>query len=494
MESYGILWLTMGIMALFVPVAYISGRKIGKQTSWVVLLPLVCAALIFLSFIPKVTAGLSISEFFVWIPGVRFGLLVDGLSLSVALTIAILLTAILLYSIPYMERRIGNDHGGGKRAYATYYALYLLYGIGMIGVAFSTNLFEFFLFYELMIVPIWAIINAYGYFEREKNALVFFLWMEASALLLLAGILIAYARVGNFEISQLTLLNGDAWAIWITIFMLAGLLIKMAIVGLHPWLPGTYAEAPAPISAALGVCTGLGTYGIVRLLTPLHSALFSVSGWLEFLALMTIAYGGVMALVQNDIKRLLAYSSISQMGYLLFGIASYTTIGMAGSMFHYLSHGLAKAILFSVAGAIIYRTGIRDIRRLRGLASRMPISATVFTIGFIVIAGVPPTVGFMSKWLIFAGGFQRGLNSSSIELTLAFAAMITTLLTIAYGFFAIRGIFYGHLPARLKNVKEAPKMMTIPLLILSVLSILLCIYPGIILDPLMQVINSLIAG
>jgi len=393
-----------------------------------------------------------------------------------------------------MEHRIREEYKtDNKRAFATFYALYLLLATGMLGVALSTNTFEFFLFYELMIVPAWALITVYGYQNREKIAFTFFMWAEISALTLLVGILTAYAKLGNFEISQLIQLNGDLWASWVVIFVLLGFLIKIAAFGLHIWLPSTYAEAPTPITALLSsAMTGLVAYATVRMLIPIN-VFMSISWVLLLWALVNILYGGLMALVENDFKRLLAYSSISQMGYLLFGVASYTMLGVSGSMLHYLSHGLGKAILFAAAGAIIYRTGIRDLRQLGGLAAKMPILAVMSIIGFITLAGVPPTVGFTSKLLIFTGGFQRGLQSSS-EFALAFVAMISTLLTIAYALFAMRRIFYGQLPTQLESVTEAPKMMIAPLLILSVLSILLSLSPGILLDPLTRIVNSLIAG
>jgi len=494
MKLFVSLWGTLLILALFVPVVYIVGRKIGKHAGWLSFIPLIFVTMTLISFLPQVLDGFSLSEGFVWVLGIRFGLLVDGLSLPVAFTVALLSTLIIPYSIPYVEHRIHEEYAGeNKRAYATYYALYLLFAAGMIGVALATNLFEFFLFYELMIVPAWALINVYGYHAREKIAFIFFLWMEASAILVLTGILIAYTRTGSFEISNLTLLSGDPWAIWVIAFILLGFLIKMAVFGLHIWLPYAHAEAPAPVSALLSpAMIGLAAYAIVRILVPIRD-FGGISLVVLLWALATMIYGGLMALNENDIKRLLAYSSISQMGYLLLGISSYTTIGVGGSMLHYVAHGLGKAILFLAAGAIIYRTGIRDIRQMGGLASKMPILATVFVIGFITIAGVPPTFGFMSKWLIFTGVFGRGLNASSIELALAFSAMFATVLTVAYALWTIRRIFYGTLPTNLEGVKEPPKMMLIPLLTLSVLSLLLFIYPRIILDPLLQVINSLIS-
>jgi NADH-quinone oxidoreductase subunit M len=237
---------------------------------------------------------------------------------------------------------------------------------------------------------------------------------------------------------------------------------------------------------------GLAAYAAVRLLVPISGAFYSLHWGLLLWALVTMVYGGLMVLAQTDIKRLLAYSSISQMGYLLIGIASNTTLGVSGSMLHYVSHGLGKAVLFLAAGAIIHQSGIRDIRSLGGLAAKMPVSAVAFIIGCMNIAGVPPTIGFISKSLVFMGVFRQGLQTSWFELAVALAALISTALTIGYTFLTIRRIFFGPIPEHLQNVKEAPATMTIPLIIFSILSILAGIYPRIILEPLMNIIQGMI--
>jgi NADH-quinone oxidoreductase subunit M len=160
-------------------------------------------------------------------------------------------------------------------------------------------------------------------------------------------------------------------------------------------------------------------------------------------------------------------------------------------MLHYVSHGLGKAALFLTAGTIIHQSGIRDVRSLGGLADRMPISAIAFIIGWMNIAGIPPTVGFISKLLVFTGVLKQGLHAS-LGLIVALAALIATVLTIAYALWTVRRIFYGPLSEHLKNVKEAPPIMTIPLIILNALSIVVGIYPGVILNPLLHAIHQLI--
>lgn len=487
---YGLVWLATLLPALFMPIVYFIGRRIGKKVSWVAFIPLLFSSLFFLSLLPQVGEN-PIGEYITWLPGIRFGLLIDSLSLPIVLTVAILSTIIVIYSIPYMDHSIEEQyHGENKRAHATYYALYLAYASSMMGVVLSTNLFEFYLFFELMIIPSWALINIYGTGERERIALMYLLWSIIGAALFIVGALTAYGTVNSFEVADLTMLQGNPRAGFIVTTMMLGLAVKLSAFGLHVWLPYAHAEAPTPISALLSpAMIGLSAYAMVRLLVPIH-VLENATTLTMLWGLVTIIYGGLMVLAQNDIKRLLAYSSISQMGYMLIGLASITTLGISGSMLHYISHGLGKAALFLTAGAIMHQTGYRDIRSLGGLADRMPISAIVFIIGCMNIAGVPPTVGFMSKLLVFTGVFNEGLSMSSPGMIISLIAIISTALTIGYTFWTIRRIFYGPLPDHLEEVNEAPLQMTVPMLFLCLLSIVLGLYSKPVLDPLIKIIEQ----
>ena len=486
------IWLALLAPAIFIPIVYFVGKKIGKRVSWIAFIPLILSFVIFLSLLPEVSHG-PIEEYFTWLPGTRFGLPVDSLSLPILLTIAALSTIIVIYSNPYMEHSIHEQyHGENNTAHAAYYALYLAYATSMMGVVLSTNLIGFFLFFELMIVPSWALINYYGTGDREKIALMYFLWSIVGAAIFLTGALTAYATIHSFEISDLVLLQGNPRAAFIVAMMLIGLSVKLAMFGLHTWLPFAHAEAPTPISALLSpAMIGLAAYAMVRLLIPIH-VLQDFTSLTLLWGLITIVYGGLMVLSQNDIKRLLAYSSVSQMGYLFIGLTSATTLGISGSMLHYISHGLGKAALFLTAGAIMHQTSYRDIRSLGGLAARMPLSTIAFIIGCLNLAGLPPTMGVISKHLILDGAFEHGLSAPSPELFIAIIKIITTALTIGYTLLTVRRIFFGPLPEQLKDVKEAPLHMTIPIIVLCLFSILLGLYPKPILEPLMEIVEQLV--
>jgi len=490
---YGSLWLALLAPVLFIPIVYFLGRRMGKLVSWVALVPLLYSTLYFVSLMGGIAES-PVGEYFYWLPGIRFGLYADGLSLPIVLTVAVLSAIIAIYSQPYMVHSIHEQyHQENNKAHATYYSLYLAYVASMMGVVLSTNLFEFYLFFELMIIPSWALINVYGSGEREKIGLMYLLWSIVGAVAFVTGALSAYAQTGSFELVDLVRLTGSPWAAFIVASMLVGLCVKMALFGIHIWLPFAHAEAPTPISALLSpAMIGLAAYAIVRLLLPIQGTMDTWFALTLIWGLATMIYGGLMVLAQTDIKRLLAYSSMSQMGYLFVGIASATTLGVGGAMMHYVSHGLGKAALFLSVGAIMHQTGYRDIRKLGGLAARMPITAMVFLIGAMNISGIPPTMGFASKLMIFMGAFGPGVHEISTEFVLALVAILSTALTIGYMMWTMRRIFYGPIAEHLEDVKEASPLMTIPMILLCVLSILIGIYPKPIIDPIMEVVARLL--
>jgi NADH-quinone oxidoreductase subunit M len=240
---------------------------------------------------------------------------------------------------------------------------------------------------------------------------------------------------------------------------------------------------------------GIGGYAIVRILMTISPELIgAISFQLSIWALITMVYGALMALVQDDIKRLMAYSSISQMGYILLGIASVQIQGVSGSMFHYLSHGMGKGILFMVAGIIITQVhGTRSISKLGGLARKMPITATAALIGFLTILGVPPTSGFISEFLIFFGFINSAMHPLILQkVIVAIGAIVSTALTAGYTLWTMKRIFFGSLPAEMAQVAEAPSTMTVPLIVLAATAIFLGILPDTVLSGMLAQISTMI--
>ena len=480
------------------PIVYYLGKQMGKKVGWIALIPLLITLLFVTNVAISIKDGGSYNESYVWAPasGLSFGLLADGLSIWMLLTVNILALLICVYSVRYMEHMFQEEeHRTGvstpNSAYSSYYTFYLLYAVGMLGTVLTTNLIQFYLFYELMLVPSWVLINNYGYGERERIGMMYFMWTHVGAVIMLAGILSSFWITGSFEISALSSIVGSPLAGWISLAILFGFFTKMAVFGLHIWLPYAHAEAPTPISALLSpAMIGIGAYAAVRLVIAPMLEVFSqykllFSAW----ALLTMVYGGLMALAQDDIKKLLAYSSVSQMGYIFLGLSSGTSIGLSGAIFHYVSHGITKGILFAIAGILIVQTGTRSIKELGGLIDQMPLTGALFIIGFFGISGIPPTIGFMSKWTIFLGLFTGALEHSIEMIVISVISILMTVITLGYSLWTIWRIFFGPLPDHLKEVKEAPPIMTVPPLVLAVASLILGIFPGFVTDFLVRVLG-----
>jgi NADH-quinone oxidoreductase subunit M len=434
-------------------------------------------------------------ELYDWNPIGQFGLNADGLSIPVLFTIAVLSTVISIFSMPYMAHIIGEK----KSEYALYNALYLLYAIGMMGAVLATNLIEFYLFFELMLIPSFFLIARWGYGDRTRISFMYFMWTHVGALALLAGILTTWLLAGSFDLATIaSAALGPELRVFVVGLFLFGLLVKMAAFGLHIWLPYAHAEAPTPISALLSpAMIGIGGYAIVRIVVAVYpSVLREVSTFVAIWALVTMVYGGLMAFTQDDLKRMMAYSSISQMGYILLGISSVQLLGLSGSMFHYFSHGMGKGMLFMVAGAIILQAhGTRSISKLGGLAQRMPITAAAALLGFLTIMGVPPLSGFLSEFLIFAGVFNSSLLTASYDkLTIAILAVISTAITAGYCLLTMKRVFFGRLPDELASVKEAPATVTAPIVTLAVLAVVVGILPEYVTSELIRGIAALLGA
>ena len=228
----------------------------------------------------------------------------------------------------------------------------------------------------------------------------------------------------------------------------------------------------------MAVVSGIGAYVIARVLFFGMPAIFSAFSLpLMAWAVITMFYGGAVAMVQNDVKYIFAWSTMSQTAYSIMGLASTFTLGAVGGVFFFGSQILGKFVMFAVAGILLTQTGLRDVRKMGGLAAKMPFTAALFVLGALILSAVPPTSGFQAEWMMFAGIFSQGVHGSSAYLAVAILGLVATLFTVAYTFWPVKRIFYGPLASGLDGVKEAPLAMTLPLLAVVVVSILIGIYP-----------------
>jgi NADH-quinone oxidoreductase subunit M len=484
-----LLLITVFITILSSPIIYFVGKSIGKQVGYLVAAILFCLMIVYGVLIPVIEHETILEELTWALSPVKlnFGFLGDGLSIPIVFTFTFIFAFVALYSVPYMEKRLTNGEiTETNDKYAAYFTLFILYAGSITGTVLSTNLIEFYLFFESALLFSWLLIFMFGYGNRGRISIQYFLWTHVGGGALLIGILGASWAVGSFNIADLIHITGNSSAFWIGIAITLGFLVKIGGLGFHGWMPDTYAESPAPISAVLGATSVLlSTYSLSRLMPFFKDALFGISGWFELWALITILYAGVMALAQRDTKRLVAYLSMSQMNYCLLGVFTYVEYGVLGAISYSISHGLAIALLFLVAGVLLYRTGTRDMNKMGGLAEKLPTAIIASIVGFLTIGGVPPAVGFKSKFILLTGAFVRGMSSSSLELLVAIlAGSLATVITLAYEFRTVWRVYYGKIPTNLKSIQSAPVTMAIALLALSALSIIFGIWPALITNPI----------
>ena len=554
-ESY-YLMAAIFLPLLLSPVAFILGRKKGIQlVTWFSFGVLAISTCFLLAPILSIDKDNPIhEESFSWSQFGNFGLRLDGLSIPFAIIIYILCTVLALYSKPYMLHKIQEDadaqFGGGhhsehgsrpnnsgsgsehtsssssssssttrtniesttqmttlvqKESYVKtqtglYFALYLTFSMGMLGTVLATNLIEFYVFFELMLVPAFFMVAFYGYGARRRIALMFFFWTHVGAVILLLGLLAMGFFAGGFDYVTVKENASKIPAEWMSLIIFSlviGLGVKLAAFGLHIWLPYAHSEAPTPISALLSpAMIGIGAYGLLRLWMDLLTGDYTqYSIYINLWGLVTMIYGGAMALMQDDIKRVLAYSSISQMGYILFGLGSESVLGISGASLMYVSHGLGKALLFMMAGSIILQTGTRSMSQLGGLAGKMPYTAVLAMIGGLTIIGIPPTSGFMAEWITFNGALQSGIGHAETLRVVVFAlGLVATLLTAGYILWMYKRVFFGKIPERLVHVKDSNRYITATMAFLAAMTLIVGVYPDVFLVPITGYITNMFSG
>jgi NADH-quinone oxidoreductase subunit M len=241
---------------------------------------------------------------------------------------------------------------------------------------------------------------------------------------------------------------------------------------------------------------GIGAYGLLRLWMELLTGSYEqYSLYINMWGLATMIYGGAMALMQDDIKKVLAYSSISQMGYILFGLGSESILGITGGTLIYVTHGLGKAILFMMAGSIILQTGTRSMSKLGGLAGKMPYTAVIAMIGALTIIGIPPTSGFMAEWIMFNGVLQTATADMDPLRTAMFAfGILATVLSSAYILWMFKRIFFGKIPEELAHVKDSNRYITATMAAFAALTLVIGVYPDLFLAPVTDYVESIFAG
>ncbi len=397
---------------------------------------------------------------------VNIRLALDGFSLLMLLAISLVGLAASLFSVDYME------HYGAK---ANYYALFLIMIAGMNGLVLATDLFAVYLFLEVAAVASYALV-AFGLGQDELEAAFKYLMLSVVAsAFILASIAVIFGLTGSLDFAAvakaLQELNAGAVVGIASALFLMGFGLKAALIPFHAWLPDAHPSAPAPISAVL---SGLlikvsGVYAMTRVFLNVFGLTPALSTVLMSLGALSMVVAAFLALGQKDMKRMLAYSSISQVGYIVLGIGIGTPLGIAGGLFHLFNHALAKGLLFLTSGSVQQATGTRNLDEMGGLAKRMPVTAATNLVGALSIAGVPPLNGFWSKLIIIIALIQAG------HPVFALIAVLVSVLTLWYYLLMQRKAFFGKLNEKWAAVKEAPFWMTAATVLLA----LLCVGIGI---------------
>ena len=404
---------------------------------------------------------------------------VDALSLFFALIVATAVFVSGVYSIQYMR------HDDNEREY---YTLFLLLSGGVMGLVLSGDLFNMFIMVEILTfaaVALTAFRNtARGALEAAFKYLVV---GSIGSTCILVGTAVLYAQAHTLNLAQLAqVIPGNLTTATKVAFALlfVGFGTKAFVVPFHPLAADAHGAAPASISVMIsGVLTKSGIYGIIRLTYFVFQTmnLGTMQFLLVFIGSLSMFICVTMALAQHDFKRLLAFHSISQIGYVLTAVGLCTALGLSAGLYHAMNHTLFKGLLFLAAGAVLHETGTTDLGKLGGLSKKMPHTTVLFLIGAFSISGIPPFNGFASKWMIYQATYQKAVESGNIGfLLVTIIALVTSVLTLASFVKVSQSVFFGQLPRELEHVKEVSFGMRLAMGIFALLCVLTGLFPGLV--------------
>jgi NADH-quinone oxidoreductase subunit M len=436
---------------------------------------------------------------------------VDGISIWLVVLTALIMVIGTLASWHYRQQSRG------------YHILYLVLISSIIGCFVAMDLFLFYLFFELMLLPMFFLIGMWGGPNRSYASIKFFIYTLVGSLLILIVMIGLYISTidpimlaegitqHSFDLlamsSQLAFLDGSILSpgsgyelfdvpmrSLAFILLIVGFAIKLPIVPFHTWLPDAHVEAPTAISVILAaLLLKVGGYGMMRIAYMIFpEAAIDYASWIAAIGVISILYGGLNALAQRDIKRLVAYSSVSHMGFVMVGLAAMTTEGEMGVVFHMLSHGLISAGLFLAVGVIYDRTHNRLIENFSGLAHRLPGYTFVVVVLFFASLGLPGMSGFVGELLILIGAFQAG-TSGSVSIAIGLLATLGIIVSAIYYLWTLQRMFFGKYwvreeswSAKIVDLSFREWLMFLPLIFLI---ILFGVVPSIILDPMNETIQ-----
>ncbi len=434
-----------------------------------------------------------------WSIPIGINFVLDGLSSLLLLVISVVSAAAMLFSTRYMEQ---------YTAKAKYLCLFMLMVAGMNGVVLSGDIFNLFVFLEIASIASYALVGFGCEHEELEAAFKYMVLGSIASIFILFGVALTYGNTGSLNMAYISkaiagsgLNTGLGFALALFI---VGFGLKAALVPFHAWLPDAHPSAPAPISAMLSgvLIKSLGAYALVRVLFNIFGITTSTGWLLLVLGLLSMVAGAFLALGQWDIKRLMAYSSISQLGYVVLGIGlggiliakgdspTWASLAILGGLFHLANHAVYKSLLFLTSGSVQMATGTRQLKEMGGLAGKMPVTRAACTVASASIAGIPPFSGFWSKLILVVAAIGAGFYW--IAAVIVFVSLCTLIMYLKVQRYA----FLGELPESLQQVKEVKGSMLFAMLSLACLCVLmglLVIVPSLkagILDPAVKVLTD----
>lgn len=443
-----------------------SSETFIKWTALVISIVTFILSIPLFSSFDKTTSNMQFTETYEWVPswGIKYALGIDGISVLFVLLSTLLTVLCVTVSYNSIKDKVKE-----------FYAALLLIEGSMIGVFCSLDLFLFYIFWEAMLIPMYLLIGVWGGPNRVYAAIKFFLYTLIGSVLMLVGIIVLYVQTGKtFDILQMMQTNYP-YNLQLILFwaFFAAFAVKVPMWPVHTWLPDAHTEAPTAGSVILaGILIKMGAYGFLRFNMPLFpEATKAMAPAMMILSVIAIIYGGIICLGQTDLKRLIAYSSVSHMGFVTLGIFALNTQGIQGGILQMINHGIVTGALFLCVGIIYERTHTRQIADYGGTATVMPIYAAFFMVFTLASIGLPGTNGFIGEFLIILGGFTA-------SKTLGVLAATGIIIGAAYMLWLYQRVFFMETNPKVQGHPDMDMREILTIAPLIILVLWIGIYPN----------------